>query len=137
MEFFIGEKAEVSKTISETDVYLFAGISGDFNPVHINRVEAEKSIFRKPIVHGFLVGAIISNVIGMKLPGPGAIYMEQNMEFKKPVYIGDTVTAQVEIVEIINEEKNILKLSTRVFNQKNEMVIDGNAIVKALERGER
>lgn len=130
----IGEKEETSKTISEVDVYSFAGISGDFNPVHINKIEAEKSIFRERIAHGLLVGSLISNVIGMKLPGFGTIYMEQNFKFLKPVYIDDTVTASVEIVEIINEKKNIIKLATRVTNQNGDLVIDGYAVVKAPER---
>lgn len=134
MNYQIGEKSFVSKTISETDVYLFAGISGDFNPVHVNKVEAEKSFFKKQIVHGFLVGSFISNIIGTKLPGPGTIYMEQNMRFKKPVYIGDTVTACVEISEILNPDKNILKLTTTVKNQDGDIVIEGDAVVKAPER---
>lgn len=131
MNYLIGTKDSVTKTISETDVYLFAGISGDFNPVHVNRVEAKKSVFSKQIVHGILVGSLLSNVIGMKLPGPGTIYMEQNLKFLKPVYIGDTITACVEISEIINETKNILRMSTKCINQNNELVVDGYAVVKA------
>ena len=131
MKHQIGEKVQVSKTISETDVYLFAGISGDFNPVHVNKIEAEDSIFRKQVAHGFLVGSLLSNAIGMRLPGPGTIYMEQDMKFKKPVHIGDTVTALLEVAEILNEEKNILKLTTQVINQHGTLVIDGYAVVKA------
>lgn len=131
MNYLIGTKDSVTKTISETDVYLFAGISGDFNPVHVNRVEAKKSVFSKQIVHGILVGSLLSNVIGMKLPGPGTIYMEQNLKFLKPVYIGDTITACAEISEIINETKNILRMSTKCINQNNELVVDGYAVVKA------
>lgn len=134
MNYQIGENTEVSKTISETDVYLFAGISGDFNPVHVNRVCAEESRFGKQIAHGILVGSLLSNALGMKLPGPGTIYMEQSMKFLNPVYIGDTVTARVEISEIINETKNILKLRTRIFNQNKDMVLDGYAVVKAPEK---
>ncbi len=131
MKHQIGEKVQVSKTISETDVYLFAGISGDFNPVHVNKIEAEDSIFGKQVAHGFLVGSLLSNAIGMRLPGPGTIYMEQDMKFKKPVHIGDTVTALLEVAEILNEEKNILKLTTQVINQHGTLVIDGYAVVKA------
>ena len=131
MNYLIGTKDSVTKTISETDVYLFAGISGDFNPVHVNRVESKKSVFSKQIVHGILVGSLLSNVIGMKLPGPGTIYMEQNLKFLKPVYIGDTITACAEISEIINETKNILRMSTKCINQNNELVVDGYAVVKA------
>ena len=131
MGYQMGEKEAVSKTISETDVYLFAGISGDFNPVHVNKIAAELSPFKKQIVHGFLVGCLLSNVIGMKLPGPGTIYMEQDMKFLKPVYIGDTLTASVKIVEIVNETKNILKLETVITNQEDEIVVNGFAVVKA------
>lgn len=133
MAYRIGENVQVSKTISETDVYLFAGISGDFNPVHVNKVEAEDSIFGKQIAHGFLVGSLLSNAIGMRLPGPGTIYMEQDMKSKKPVHIGDTVTAKLEVSEILNEEKRILKLTTQVVNQHGDLVIDGYAVVKAPE----
>jgi 3-hydroxybutyryl-CoA dehydratase len=136
MNYKIGESQEVSKTISETDVYLFAGISGDFNPVHMNKVEAGRSLFGKQIAHGILVGGLFSNVIGMKLPGPGTIYMEQDMKFLKPVYIGDTVSARVEIVEVLNQEKNVLRLSTQIKNQNGDIVIDGFAIVKAPMEGD-
>ena len=131
IKYSIGDMAKVSKTISESDIYSFAGISGDFNPVHVNSVEASKSVFGRQIAHGFLVGSLISNCIGMKLPGDGTIYMEQDMKFLKPVYIGDTVTACVKVSEIINEKKNVLKLATTVLNQNNDIVIDGYEVVKA------
>lgn len=132
----LNQKASFSKTISESDVYLFAGITGDFNPVHINGAFAQKSIFGERIAHGMLVAGLISAVIGMKLPGEGTVYLEQSVEFLKPVKIGDTVTATVGITEVLNEEKGILKLRTRVENQQNEKVIDGYAIVKAPNRQE-
>ncbi len=131
MKDSIGNKTTISKSISENDIIGFAEISGDYNPVHINQEEAEKSVFGRRIAHGFLVGSVISSAIGMKLPGPGTIYMEQDMKFLKPVFIGDTVTAVIEIADIINVNKNILKLSTIVTNQKSEIVIDGYAVVKA------
>ena len=134
MKYIIGQSEQVSKTISESDVYLFAGITGDLNPMHVNAVEAEQSIFKERIVHGILVTGLISNVIGMKFPGPGTIYMEQNVKFLAPVKIGDTVTAVVTLIEIINVEKGILKLSTDVFNQYLEKVISGEAVVKAPRR---
>jgi len=129
MKIEIGQTASFSKTISEYDVYGFAGIVGDFNSVHINQVEADHSIFGKRIAHGILVGGLISTVLGMKLPGPGTIYMEQNFKFKKPVYIGDTVTAKVTAKEIINQDKGIYKMETIVMNQNDEVVIDGYAVV--------
>ena len=134
MNYSIGMTESFSKTITETDVYMFAGISGDFNPVHVDKTYAEKSIFGKQIAHGILVSGLISNVIGMKLPGTGTIYMEQDVKFLKPVYIGDTVTAKVSVAEIINEQKGILRLTTKVVNQNDEIVIDGYAVVKAPRR---
>jgi len=127
----IGENASFSKTISETDVYMFAGISGDFNPIHINEVEASKTVFKKRIAHGILVTSFISKVIASDLPGTGTVYLEQQVKFTKPVYIGDTVTATVQVEEIINLEKGIIKLKTFVKNQIDEIVIDGYAIVKS------
>ena len=124
----IGQSASFSKTVTETDIYVFAGICGDFNPVHINKVEAEKSIFGKPVAHGLLCASFISTVIGTQLPGPGTIYMEQNLRFLKPVYINDTVTATVEIEELYANGN--AKLITLVHNQNAEIVISGTALVK-------
>lgn len=129
----VGEKAEFSKTISESDVYLFAGITGDMNPLHIDKVKASNSFAKQRIVHGALLGGMISTVIGMKLPGYGTVYMEQDSKFLKPVYIGDTVKAVVEIKEIVNEVKRIVKLNTYVLNQNDELVLDGYAVVKMPE----
>lgn len=131
LEYTVGMKEHFSKTISESDVYLFAGITGDLNPAHVNQQEAEAGIFGERIVHGILVTGLISAVIGMKLPGPGTIYMEQDAKFLKPVRIGDTVTAEVTVEEIINVEKRVLRLLTEVYNQKDEKVITGYAVVKA------
>lgn len=127
----IGDKAEFTKTISESDVYLFAGITGDLNPIHVNEIEAANSQFGNRLVHGILVTGLISSVIGMKFPGPGTIYMEQQVKFLKPVMIGDTVTAIVELTKVLNEEKRIMELSTEVFNQKKAKVLEGKAVVKA------
>lgn len=129
-EYIVGETAEFSKTISESDIYLFAGITGDMNPLHIDRLAASKSFIRERIAHGALVNGMISTVIGMRLPGPGTVYMEQDSRFLKPVYIGDTVRTVVEIDEILNKEKGVIKLKTYVMNQKGEMVLSGFAVVK-------
>lgn len=128
----IGSTAEFSKTISESDVYLFAGITGDMNPVHINQIEAEKSFAGKRIVHGALISGLISTVIGMKLPGPGTIYMEQDSKYVKPVFFGDTVKAVVEVEEILNELKGVIRLNTTVYNQHNDVVLTGFAVVKIM-----
>lgn len=124
----IGDSASFTKTITEADITLFAGYSGDFNPAHINAVEAEKGMFHGRIAHGMLSAGFISAVLGMQLPGPGTIYMGQELRFVKPVYIGDTVTATATVVERI-PEKNRLKLETIVTNQKGEQVITGMATV--------
>lgn len=129
----VGLSAEFSKTISESDVYMFAGITGDMNLIHINEVKAAQSFAKKRIVHGALVSGMISTVIGMKLPGPGTIYMEQDSKFIRPVFLGDTIRAVVEVQEILNEKKGILKLNTVVFNQNDEIVLTGFAIVMATE----
>lgn len=124
----IGDSASFTKTITEADITLFAGYSGDFNPAHINAVEAEKGMFHGRIAHGMLSAGFISAVLGMQLPGPGTIYMGQELRFVKPVYIGDTVTATATVVERV-PEKNRLKLETIVTNQKGEQVITGMATV--------
>jgi len=127
-ELQVGDFEEFSKTVSESDIYLFAGISGDMNPAHIDEQYAAKTFFKGRIAHGILVGSFISTVIGMKLPGPGTIYLEQQYKFLAPVRIGDTITARVEVVEI-KREKNKVNLQTRCFNQNGVMVIDGTALV--------
>lgn len=130
MELLLGYKESFSKTITESDVALFAGISGDFNGVHINDIEASKSIFGKRIVHGALVNSYISTVLGTKYPGNGTIYLSQESKFIKPVYINDTVTAEVELSKIINVDKGIYEFKTIVYNQKDEIVLDGKAVIK-------
>lgn len=127
-EIKMGDKASFTKTISETDVYLFAGITGDLNPAHINEVEASKGMFKGRIAHGILVTGLISTVLGMYLPGPGTIYMGQELKFTAPVRIGDTITAEVEVIEII-AEKNRIKVKTTCTNQDGKVVIDGSAMV--------
>lgn len=126
----IGSTALFAKTITEYDVYTYAGVTGDFNPVHINEEEAKKSIFGHRIAHGMLMGGLISTVLGNKMPGEGTVYLEQNLKFTAPVYIGDTCTACVTVTEILNREKGIYKLETRVVNQHGQIVSQGYAVVK-------
>ena len=127
-EIKLGDSASFTKTITEADITLFAGYSGDFNPAHINAVEAEQGMFRGRIADGMLSAGFISTVLGMYLPGPGTIYMGQELRFVKPVHIGDTVTATCTVVDRA-EEKNRLKLETVVTNQKGDPVITGFATV--------
>lgn len=127
-ELEIGDSASMSKTVSETDVYLFAGITGDFNPAHIDAEYAKETFFKARIAHGMLSAGFISALLGTKLPGPGTIYVGQELKFLAPVMIGDTVTAKVEVVEI-NREKNRVTLRTTCENQDKKLVMDGKALM--------
>lgn len=107
-------------------------MTGDLNPLHLDEMLAKKSIFKGRVAHGLLIASLISTVLGTKLPGPGTIYLSQNIKFNKPVRIGDVITATVEIKEIINRKESkppIIKLKTFCTNQKNEIVLEGEAVV--------
>lgn len=127
-EISIGDKASFQKTISESDVYLFASISGDNNTAHLNEKEAARTVFKERIVHGMLTASLISAVLGTQLPGPGTIYLGQDLKFLAPVKFGDTIEASVEVIEIL-KDKNIVKLNTVCTNQYNKVVIKGVATV--------
>ena len=124
----VGQRASFSKTVSESDVYLFAGISGDFNPAHINQAYAEQTPFKTRIAHGMLSASFISTVLGTQLPGPGAIYISQSLTFLAPVTIGDTITATAEVVEIMAEKKRV-RLKTFCTNQDGKEVLTGEALI--------
>ena len=124
----LGDTATFSKTVTESDVYLLAGISGDMNPAHIDESYARKTFFKTRIAHGMLPAGFISAVMGMQLPGPGSIYMKQELEFLAPVRIGDTITAKVEVMEL-DEEENRVELRTSCSNQNGKLVLDGKALV--------
>ncbi|MCP4687926.1 MAG: MaoC family dehydratase [Desulfobacterales bacterium] len=126
-EINVGDKETFTKTVSESDVYLYAGVTGDFNPAHINESYAEKTHFKTRIAHGMLTAGFISAILGGRLPGPGTIYLHQSLNFKAPVKIGDTITASVEVVEIIASKK--VRLKTTCENQDGAMVLDGEAMV--------
>lgn len=127
-ELQVGMKASFTKTITETDVYLFAGISGDFNPVHVNEEFAKLTPFGKRIAHGALPQCLIAPVLGTKLPGLGTIAVEITTRFKAPTFFGDTVTATGEIVEKI-EEKRWVRMSLLWTNQRGETLATGEAVV--------
>ena len=127
-ELTIGQQASMSKTISEHDVYTYAGITGDFNPVHINAEFAKNSMFGERIAHGMISAGLISAVIGTSLPGANTIYMGQDLSFRAPVKFGDTITATVEVLEKI-EGKNRIILKTTVTNQTGKVVTEGKATV--------
>jgi 3-hydroxybutyryl-CoA dehydratase len=124
----VGDRAEFSKTLSEADVYLYAGVTGDLNPAHIDEEYAKKTFFKTRIVHGMLLAGLISGVLGNKLPGPGTVYIRQELNFLAPVRIGDTITASVEIIEITAEAKRA-RVKTTCVNQEGTVVLDGEAIV--------
>ena len=127
-ELQIGDSASFTKTLSETDIYLFAGITGDMNPAHVDAVSAAEGMFKQRIAHGMLSASFISTVLAMKMPGPGTIYLGQDLQFRAPVFIGDTVTARVEVTEKIDARK-WARLKTTVTNQDGKLVVDGVATV--------
>ena len=124
----VGDTAEFAKTITETDIYLYAGITGDFNPAHVNEVYAKNTFFKTRIAHGMLTAGLISAIIANQLPGPGTVYLKQDLSFLAPVHIGDTITGRVEIMELI-PEKNRVRLKTTCSNQDGVIVISGEGLV--------
>ncbi len=127
-ELRVGDAAEMARTVTEADITQFAAITGDFNPVHIDAVAAERSMFGGRVAHGILSAGFISAVLGMRLPGPGSVYRSQTLRFTRPVRIGDTVTARVEVLEVIHAKRRV-RLSTTCRNQHREVVVDGEAVV--------
>lgn len=127
-EINLGDTTHFTKTVSESDIYQFAGITGDFNPMHIDVEYAKKTFFKDRIAHGMLTASFISTVLGMKLPGPNTIYLSQNLRFVGPVYIGDTIKAEVKVIEKIDAKKQI-RLQTIVYKQDGSKVVEGEALV--------
>ncbi len=123
----VGMSASYAKTVTEADVVLFAGISGDTNPVHLNEEFAKETMFQGRIAHGMLSASFISTVLGTKLPGPGAIYLSQNLKFRAPVRAGDTVSATATITDIVAEKKRVVMQTT--CSVRNQIVLEGEAIV--------
>jgi 3-hydroxybutyryl-CoA dehydratase len=122
----VGDSAELSRTVTEDDIELFAKATGDFNPVHLDQAYAEKTFFKGRIAHGLLSLGFISTVLGNILPGHGTIYLSQEVKFLAPVRIGDTITARVEVIELI-PEKNRVKFKTTCMNQDGKIVVEGTA----------
>jgi 3-hydroxybutyryl-CoA dehydratase len=125
-ELKVGDSAQISKSITETDINDFARVTGDFNPVHLDQAYAEKTMFKGRIAHGLLSVGLLSTVLGNILPGHGTIYLSQEVKFLAPVRIGDIITAQVEVLELI-PEKNRAKFRTTCMNQDGKIVVDGIA----------
>jgi 3-hydroxybutyryl-CoA dehydratase len=124
----LGDGASFAKTISETDVYLYAGITGDFNPAHIDEVYASQTFFKSRIAHGMLTAGLISAILGTRFPGPGTIYLRQELAFLAPVRIGDKIAASVEVIEK-DPVRNRLRLRTLCKNQDGVTVLEGEALV--------
>ena len=125
----IGQKASFATTITETDICLFAGVSGDINPAHLNEQYASQTFFKGRIAHGMLSASLISAVLGVQLPGTGTIYLGQDLKFLAPVRAGDTITATAEVSEL-HPEKNTAVLRTTCVNQEGVRVVEGWARVK-------
>lgn len=127
-ELALGMTASVTKTYGEWDILTFAAVTGDLNPAHVDEAFAQETIFQGKVAHGLLTASLISAVLGTALPGPGTIYLSQDLQFRRPVRIGDTVTAAVEVLELI-PEKNLARLKTTCTNQRGEVVLEGTALV--------
>ncbi|WP_342310500.1 MaoC family dehydratase [Burkholderia pyrrocinia] len=131
----VGMTTSFAKTITEADIVLFAGVSGDNNALHINEVFAAKTAFKGRIAHGMLSASVISAAIANKLPGPGTVYLSQSLRFLAPVRPGDTVLAQVTVTEVITERRRVvLRTECMVADQ---VVIDGEALVMTTSRVRR
>jgi 3-hydroxybutyryl-CoA dehydratase len=132
MRFSVGDSAEITKTIEQADIHAFADVTGDHNPVHVDEAFAQTTRFGRTIAHGMLSASLISAVLAKKLPGAGSIYLGQTLQFVAPVFPGDAITARVTVKEI-RPDKPIMKLETVCINQRDEVVIRGEATV--LSRG--
>ncbi|UCF29242.1 MAG: MaoC family dehydratase [Chloroflexota bacterium] len=128
VDFNVGEKAEMTKEITENDITSMAEITGDFNPIHIDEDFAKKTRFKGCIAHGVLSNGLISAVLGMHLPGPGAIYLGQTLKYLNPVRAGDTLRAEVEVSKW-RPDKKIIHLETRCLNQHNDIIVEGEAVM--------
>lgn len=123
----IGDEGYIQKTLTETDVYMYAGVTGDFSWLHVNEERAKQGHFKTRIVHGMLLIGLISTVIGNFMPGAGTIYESQSITFVKPCFINDTIRAQTQVLALL--EKGRVLLRTICFNQNNEIILDGEAVV--------
>ena len=129
-EIAIGESAEVTRDVGQTDIELFAVVSGDVNPAHLDADYAAGTRFKGVIMHGMWGGAVISSLLGTRLPGPGTIYLSQSLAFKRPVCLGDQVTVRVEVKDK-RDDKKLVTFACLAVNQRGEKVIEGEAVVLA------
>ena len=124
-----GDFATFSKTVTETDVAFFAAISGDFNPVHVDAVWAASSVFGRRVAHGPLTLALAAGILGNELPGVGSIAVSNHIEYRRPVYVGDTITTRAEVAEL-DQERRRATMTLTWTNQDGELVAEGYAVVK-------
>ena len=127
MKFVVGQSYKKKINITDDMIENFAEVTGDYNPMHLDKDYAKKTIFKKPIAHGFLIGSFISATLGNHFPGAGTIYLSQSMKFLKPVYINDEITVKLEILEIYNVRRAVIK--TDCLNHDNQLILDGMAKV--------
>jgi acyl dehydratase len=128
----IGQKASLTKTITQEDLDHFIAITGDVNPLHVDKTFAEKTFFGQRIAHGMLSASLFSTLVGMHIPGLGAIYKSQTLEFLRPVFIGDTLCAWFEIIEIRLDKQEIV-IKSWIENQGGEIVIQGQTVAGLLK----
>jgi 3-hydroxybutyryl-CoA dehydratase len=131
--FVVGDRAEFSKTITDADILLFAGVSGDQYPLHVDAEYARDTRFGQRAAHGMLTASLISTVNGLLLQRPGGIFVEQTLHFRRPVFIGDTLTASAEVVEVLTERRR-LRARTTIANQRGDVVVEGVAVLQKDER---
>ena len=131
-ELHVGMAAERTRLVNDELVRRYAELTEDFNPVHVDEAAAAKSRFGGRIAHGMLSGGLISAVLGMDLPGPGALWLSQQMKFTRPVMLGDTITTRVEVLELIPAKRRA-RLATTCRNQRGELTLDGEALIQMME----
>ena len=131
-DLHVGLSARIQRTVTEADILLFAGVSGDTNPLHLNEAYAQGTIFRGRIAHGILTASLISAVFGTLLPGPGAVYVTQNLRFKAPVRAGDTVDTRVTVAEIDADRKRVVMQAVCKVGER--VVVDGDAVLMVPSR---
>ncbi|MFD3447491.1 MaoC family dehydratase [Microbacteriaceae bacterium 4G12] len=131
-EIHVGDQASITKTITDEDIQAFAKLTGDVNPIHLLDSFAQHTMFKERIAHGMLASSLISTVLGTKLPGRNTIYLSQNVSFKAPVRIGDTLRVVAEVVNK-RDDKKIMTLQTNIYNQLDKLVVEGTASVMKME----
>lgn len=128
-ELYIGQKESITKTITQGDLHVFAGLVNDYSPIHLNKEFGAASPFKQNIAHGFISGSLFSTLVGCQLPGAGALYVSQTLNFKAPVYVGDTITASLEVIE--KGQKGSFTMKATAVNQNGVVVVEGVAVAKA------